>query len=63
MGFLSEKVRVYLETHHIVPLSENGLDKVSNMAALCPNHHREAHAGQRSKWIRIELQKKFKSKL
>jgi 5-methylcytosine-specific restriction enzyme A len=58
-GFLSENGRLYLETHHIVPLSERGLDKVKNMAALCPNHHREAHFGQRSKLIRTTLQEKF----
>jgi predicted HNH restriction endonuclease len=33
----------YLEVHHIIPLSKNGLDKVENTVALCPNCHREIH--------------------
>jgi len=35
----------YLEVHHIVPLSEDGLDTVENSFALCPNCHREMHYG------------------
>ena len=35
----------YLEVHHIIPLSENGLDEVKNTLALCPNCHREIHFG------------------
>lgn len=35
----------YLEVHHIIPLSENGLDTVANTQALCPNCHRQAHYG------------------
>ena len=35
----------YLEVHHIVPLSEDGLDTVHNVLALCPNCHREVHHG------------------
>ena len=38
----------YLEVHHIIPLSENGLDEVDNAKALCPNCHREAHFGVHS---------------
>ena len=33
----------YLEVHHIVPLSRNGEDTVTNTEALCPNCHRERH--------------------
>ncbi|OOY19596.1 hypothetical protein BMI86_13225 [Thioclava sp. DLFJ5-1] len=35
----------YLEVHHIIPLSEGGMDVLENAAALCPNCHREAHFG------------------
>ena len=35
----------YLEVHHIIPLSENGEDTVSNAEALCPNCHRKKHFG------------------
>ena len=43
---------VFLETHHIVPLSEGGADSVKNAAAVCPNHHREAHYGASAAVIR-----------
>lgn len=33
----------FLEVHHVVPLSEGGLDTVENARAICPNCHREAH--------------------
>ncbi len=35
----------YLEVHHKIPLSENGLDLLDNVLALCPNCHREIHHG------------------
>ena len=35
----------YLEVHHKVPLSEDGLDLIENVLALCPNCHREIHHG------------------
>lgn len=44
-GFATQDGRIYLETHHIAPLSEGGADSELNVAALCPNHHREAHYG------------------
>ena len=33
----------YLETHHIVWLSEGGEDSIENTVALCPNCHRKMH--------------------
>ncbi len=36
----------FLEIHHINFLSEGGEDKESNLIALCPNCHREAHLGK-----------------
>lgn len=33
----------YLESHHIVCLSEGGEDSVENTVALCPNCHRKMH--------------------
>ncbi|MBB4861200.1 hypothetical protein HNP46_000011 [Pseudomonas nitritireducens] len=44
-GFLKANGHRYLETHHIVAVSEGGHDHPSNMIALCPNEHREAHYG------------------
>lgn len=45
-GFVTADGRIYLETHHIIPLAENGTDTERNVVALCPNHHREAHYGR-----------------
>lgn len=35
----------FLETHHIIPLSEGGEDTIENTMALCPNCHRKRHYG------------------
>jgi 5-methylcytosine-specific restriction protein A len=50
-GFRTVSGKIYLETHHIVPLSEKGLDRPVNVIALCPNDHRQAHYGEeQEKW-------------
>lgn len=56
-GFTTKAGSVFLETHHVVPLSEGGADTVNNVAALCPNDHREAHHGARASAIREQLLK------
>lgn len=33
----------YLETHHVIWLSEGGRDSIDNTVALCPNCHRKMH--------------------
>lgn len=58
-GFRTAGRQIYLESHHIIPLSEFGPDNESNIAALCPNHHREAHYGFSKEEIKIELLKKI----
>ena len=45
-GFEMTTGALYLETHHIVPLSEGGPDHLSNVVAVCPNDHRRAHFGR-----------------
>lgn len=35
--------RPYLETHHIIWLSQKGDDTIENTVALCPNCHRKMH--------------------
>ncbi len=35
----------YLEVHHNIPISKNGLDIEENVSAVCPNCHRKAHFG------------------
>lgn len=54
-GFQTVEGGIYLETHHAVPLSENGIDHESNVAALCPNDHRRAHHGKDRTAIRCRL--------
>ncbi len=54
-GFITGDGRIFLETHHVIPFSEGGVDSVDNVAAVCANHHREAHHGSRSKNIRETL--------
>ena len=42
-GFLTVAGAVYLETHHVVLLAEDGPDHETNVMALCPEDHRRAH--------------------
>ena len=35
----------YLEVHHKISLSDDGLDILDNVLALCPNCHRKLHHG------------------
>ena len=39
----------YLEAHHIIWLSRDGLDTLENTVALCPNCHRKMHVLDRKK--------------
>ena len=41
--FQKENGEFYSESHHIIPLSENGLDKRQNLIVVCANCHRELH--------------------
>lgn len=43
--FLKDSGRPYLESHHVIPMSDGGGDTPENTAALCPNCHRELHHG------------------
>lgn len=47
-GFKTSDGTPYLECHHIIALAHDGADRMCNVIALCPNHHREVHHGQRS---------------
>lgn len=51
-GFMMASGQFFLETHHIVPFSEEGGDVATNVSAVCPNHHREAHYGASAPVIR-----------
>jgi 5-methylcytosine-specific restriction protein A len=54
-GFRLINGSVYLETHHVVPLSEDGADHETNVVGICPNDHREAHYGVLRDEIRARL--------
>ena len=62
-GFLTAAGAAYLETHHIVPLSEDGHDSSSNVIALCPNDHRMAHYSHDRNSMRAHLNLLLASKL
>jgi hypothetical protein len=37
---------LFVEVHHIIPLSQGGEDILENTVALCPTHHRYLHIGK-----------------
>ncbi len=41
--FNNKNGQPYLESHHIIWLSEGGRDKIENAVALCPNCHKKMH--------------------
>lgn len=55
MGFEMTNGALYVETHHIVPLSEGGIDDASNVIALCPRDHRMAHYSQDASNMREKM--------
>ncbi|WP_127803912.1 HNH endonuclease signature motif containing protein [Hydrogenophaga sp. NH-16] len=60
-GFRTSGGQIYLETHHVVPLSEGGSDRPTNVIALCPNDHRKAHHSSKKDEIRMKLLKILES--
>jgi hypothetical protein len=44
-GFQQQDGTNYLEAHHVIALANDGVDRLTNVIALCPGHHREAHYG------------------
>ena len=54
-GFDMADGRIYIETHHVIPLAAGGADTEDNVVALCPNHHREAHYGVKAIVMRKQL--------
>lgn len=54
-GFVMESGAIYLETHHIIPLSEGGADAISNVISLCPNDHRMAHYSKERDSVRQQM--------
>jgi 5-methylcytosine-specific restriction endonuclease McrA len=54
-GFLTEAGERYLETHHVVGVSERGPDTADNIVAVCPSCHRKAHFAA----DRIEIERRM----
>ena len=59
-GFITRSGGRYLETHHVIFLANEGEDRLTNVIALCPNDHREAHFGKRCAAIETEMIRKLK---
>lgn len=55
LGFLTEAGERYLETHHVVGVSERGPDSSGNVVAVCPLCHRKAHYAA----DRIQIERKM----
>lgn len=52
----------FLEVHHIFSLADEGPDHPINVAAICPNCHKEAHYGKNKEKIKEELSLKISKK-
>lgn len=62
-GFIKHDGQVYLESHHVVPLHQDGDDTVENVIALCPNDHRMAHYGEHRDTLAIEMLLRIEERL
>jgi 5-methylcytosine-specific restriction protein A len=54
-GFKMDNGEIFLETHHVHPLAENGPDIKWNVVAICPNDHRRAHYSENRDQIKEQL--------
>ncbi|ALD66605.1 HNH endonuclease [Spiroplasma cantharicola] len=66
-SFYTEDGNMYLEAHHIVPISlapvyKINLDLLDNMVSLCPNCHKSMHYSENeNKYKMLQIIKKFES--
>ena len=60
--FLDRHGIPFLEVHHLFRLADDGPDSPDNVAAICPNCHREVHHGKRSGQIKKSLTKIIETK-
>ena len=54
-GFVTASGSIYLETHHVISLADDGADHEANVVAICPQDHRRAHFAAERDEIRIRL--------
>ena len=57
--FITRKGKPYLESHHLIPVSPSGADDPRNVAALCPNCHREVEYGENGERYNEEIRVKI----
>lgn len=57
--FLKKNGKPFLEVHHVIPLSQEGSDTITNTVALCPNCHKELHFGSQSSKLTEKLYNKI----
>lgn len=59
--FKKKSGEYYIETHHIIPVSdiENSSLSVENLICVCPNHHRQLHYGNVDIILNSELYIKY----
>jgi hypothetical protein len=55
LGFIRPDGTRYLESHHVIALAKEGADRQTNVIALCPNDHREAHFGDKCEEIEEQM--------
>ena len=60
IGFTTVSGSIYLETHHVEPLSEGGADTVDNVIAICPNDHMQAHYGENRDQMKKQMSEKLR---
>ena len=60
--FMTEEDDLFLESHHLIWLSQGGPDTPENTAALCPNCHRQMHYGKNRIQLRESLSKSILAK-
>ena len=54
-SFSKKNGELYIEVHHVIPLSEGGEDSISNTVALCPNCHRALHYANNKEELKQRL--------
>jgi HNH endonuclease len=59
VSFIGLDGKSYLESHHVIALAREGADRMTNVIALCPRDHREAHFGQRGNELEEEMIRKL----
>ena len=55
LGFMKPDATRYLESHHVIASAKDGEDRLTNVIALCPNDHREAHFRERRDDIEAQM--------